>query len=55
MLKMQSKANINFFGMRNDHNSQAKGFWRILILLWHPSLQANSAKKTFLVGTLREI
>ena len=31
---MQSKANIYFFGMRNDHKSQAKGLWRISILLW---------------------
>ena len=34
--KMQSKTNIYFFGMRNDHNRQAKGLWRILIL-WHIS------------------
>ena len=32
---MQSKANIYFFGIRNDHDRQAKGLWRILILLWH--------------------
>ena len=33
--KMQSKANISFFGMWNDHNRQAKGLWRILIqLVW---------------------
>ena len=34
---MQSKANIYSFGMRNDHNRQAKGLWRILIHLWHIS------------------
>ena len=28
---MQFKANIYFFGMRNDDNRQAKGLWRILI------------------------
>ena len=30
---MQSKANIYFF--LYDHNRQAKGLWRILILMWH--------------------
>ena len=29
---------IIFFGKINDRNSQAKGLWRILILLWHMSL-----------------
>ena len=28
--KMQSKAKIYFFGMRNDHTRQAKREWRIL-------------------------
>ena len=31
-------ANINCFGMRNDHYRQAKGLWWILILLWHMSI-----------------
>ena len=34
---MQSKTNIYFCGMKNDHNRQAKGLWRILIFLWHLS------------------
>ena len=32
---MQFIANIYLYGMRNDHNRQAIGLWRILILLWH--------------------
>ena len=38
--KIHSIANINFLGMRNDRNSQAKGLWRILILQWHMSLHS---------------
>ena len=30
--KMQSKVNIYFFGMRNDHNRQAKGLLRMLYI-----------------------
>ena len=37
--KMQSKANIYLFGMRNDHNRQAKAYqpsYRFLTLLLYP-------------------
>ena len=66
---MQSKATIYFFGMRNDHNLQAKDLWRILILLWqmsfsfcdtylytaNKSVKLARANKTFIVSTLKEM
>ena len=43
---MQSKANIYFFGMRNDHNRQAEGLWRISDIEQQPPFGDRKCSKT---------
>ena len=45
--KIHSVAKIDFCGMRNDHNHQAKGLWRILIRLWHISVTHMAQSRNF--------